>query len=190
MINKWQRFRIHAIATREPHCYFTEREVENYDVIVCFNSAKDNEDVTTEYLRCYLGVDPDSYDSKLRGLTTDRNICAEALTTYFLRDITRKCIDVKCMYDNYVKDLPVRQPDIMTDKYAIWYELIDRKFENSEYSIAALLRDTIRQHGKISCDEAREIIRSKFGNNASLTTAVLEAFAEMGGKFTKKYLRL
>ncbi|MFN3481198.1 MAG: hypothetical protein ACK415_12555, partial [Thermodesulfovibrionales bacterium] len=82
-----------------------------------------------------------------------------------------------------------RQPDIMTDKYAIWCELIDHGFENTEYSIAALLRDTIRQYGKISCDEAREIIKSKFGN-ASLTAAVLEAFAEMGGKFTKKYLRL
>lgn len=190
MINKWQRFRVHVVATREPHHAYTEREVETYDVVVCFNSAKDHEEVTKEYLRYYLRVNPDSYDSKLRGLSTDSNICAEALATYFLRDICRKHIEAECKLDIYVKNLPERVPDAMTDTYAIWYELIDRKFENTEYSIAALLRDTIRQHGKISCDEAREIIRSKFGNNASLSNAVLEAFAEMGGKFTKKYLRL
>ena len=190
MITKWQRFRIHAIATKEPHRASTEREGENYDVIICFNSAKDNEEVTKEYLRYYLRVNPDLYDAEWRGLSTDKNICAEALATYFLRDITRKCIKAKCMYDSYVKDLPAREPDIMTGKYAIWYDLIERKFEITEYSIAAVLRDAIRQYGKISCDEAREVIRSKFGNNALLTTAVLEAFAEMGGKFTKKYLRL
>ena len=190
MIKKWQRFRVHAIATSEPNRASTEREVENYDVVVCFNSAKDHESVTKEYLKYYLRVDPDSHDSKLRGLSTKDNICAEALATYFLRDITRKCIDAECMYDSYVKDLPLKEPTVMTDTYAIWYDLIDRRFEHTEYSIAELLLDTIRQYGKISCNEAREIIKSKFGENASLTNDVLDAFSEMGGKFTKKYLRL
>lgn len=189
MINKWQRFNVHVVATREPNRASTEREVETYDVVVCFDSAKDHEEVTKEYLKYYLRIEPDSYDSKLRSLSTNTNICAEALATYFLRDITRKCIDAKCMYDSYVKDLPSREPDITTDKYAIWHDLIDRRSEQTEYSIAELLWDTIGQHGKISCGEARELIRSKFSNNASLTNGVLDAFSEMGGKFTKKYLR-
>lgn len=168
----------------------TEREVENYDVIVCFNSAKDHETVTKEYLRWYLRIDPDSYDAEWRGLATNSNICAQALATYFLRDITHKCIDTECMYDSYVKDLPLKEPDVMTGTYAIWYDLIDRKLENTEYSIAVLLRDAIRQRGKISYDEARYIIKSKFGNDVSLTNDILKAFAEMGEKFTKKYLRL
>jgi|GEM_PF-3366497 len=189
LINKWQRFHVHAIATNEPHHASPEREVETYNVIVCFNSVKDHEDTTKEYLKYYLRVAPDSYASRLRGLSADNRICAEALAAYFLRERCHKNIDAECELEIYVKNLPDRVPDVVTDKYAIWYDLIDRRFEHTEYSIAEFLWDTIGQRGKISCYEAREIIKSKFGNNSSLTDAVLDAFSEMGGKFTKKYLR-
>lgn len=99
-------------------------------------------------------------------------------------------MEADCEPGNIIVKLPTTEPDKRTENMAIWVNTVESSVEETEFKVAIYLRDIIRSSGKISVESARKLIRSEFGELQGLDSDVMHAFAKLGGKSTKKYLRL
>jgi hypothetical protein len=136
-------------------------------------------------------VDTKNKDPHIFSLFSDPHFCAEAIAIYYFREEEHKpYLKARCEHEKIVTSLPTFPPHKRTENMAIWVNGSNSETEKTEYSIAIYLCDFIRNSGKISLEHANSIIHHNFGEIKSLDSKVLSAFAKIGGKYTKKYLRL
>lgn len=112
--------RVESLARPIPSTHKRDKGTDRYVHIVAFNDAKDHEQIIRDYLQFYCHVDPDSRDSKVRGLTTDHHMCAHAILTYYLRSEINRRIEIERAPPVY-DDIPTGEPILRTDTSAIWF---------------------------------------------------------------------
>jgi hypothetical protein len=114
-------YRVESLAKPVPSIYRPDKSVDRYVHIVAFNDPKDHEEKTRDYLRYYCRVDPDSDDSRLRGLSRDHFLCANAILTYYLRSAINRRIEVDTPSQPVSEsELPNTEPVFQTETSAIW----------------------------------------------------------------------
>ena len=114
-------YRVESLASKVPSSYRPDKSVDRYVHIVAFNDPKDHEEAVREYLQFYCRVDPDSEDSRQRGLVREHFLCASAILTYYLRSEVNRRIEVKQAPQLvYEPELPEVGPVYRTDASAIW----------------------------------------------------------------------
>jgi len=166
------------------------RRVEKFNCIVAFLSTKPHQETIKNYLSWYHGINTDSKSIDTFRFLTDSFSCAEALAIFYFREKYKPFLEAEIDPNKYVFEPPSKEPDFKNEHMAIWVNPEETECIDTEHSVAILLRDVIRSSGKISVETARRLIYDKFGTKYRLDSEVLAAFSNIGGKYTKKYLRL
>jgi hypothetical protein len=117
-------YRVESLASQVPSDYRPSEGVDRYVHIVAFNDPKNHEETTRDYLSVYCRVDPDSDDSRQRGLVGEHFLCASAILTYYLRSAINRRIEIRSS-SQPVYEVPDTEPVYLTDTSAIW--LISRE---------------------------------------------------------------
>lgn len=123
-------YRVESLARAVPSTYKADKGTDRYVHVVAFNDPKVHEATIREYLQTYCRVDPDSADSRMRGLVSDHFMCADAILTYYLRSAINKRIEVERTQHADESDIPTDNPVLKTEASAIW--LISKEEENTK----------------------------------------------------------
>jgi hypothetical protein len=121
-------FRIESLARPVPSTYKPDKGVDRYVHLVAFNDPKDHEETIRNYLQTYCRVDPDSDDSRLRGLKSDHFMCANAILTYYLRSAINRIIEVGTTQHADDSDIPTDEPVLKTAGSVIWFVSKEENF--------------------------------------------------------------
>lgn len=114
-------YRVESLAKPVPSSYRTTEGADRYVHIVAFNDPKDHEEMIRDYLRYYCRVDPDSDDSRWRGLVRDHFLCANAILTYYLRSAVNRRVEVdKPSEPVDESEIPNAEPVFQAKASAIW----------------------------------------------------------------------
>ena len=114
-------YRVVSLASKVPSTYRPDKGVDRYVHIVAFNDTKDHEQAIRDYLQVYCRVDPDSDDSKRRGLLREHFLCASAILTYYLRSAINRRIEIEEASEPvYEPELPESDPVYRTNTNAVW----------------------------------------------------------------------
>ena len=188
---QWLAFEVIVTSSSIPSRMSGDRTIETFDCVVSFPSTEPHRETIDNYLKYYLEVNTDSKDPHIYSLFSDPYFCAEAVALYYFREEKYKpYLKAKCEHGKIVINIPTEPPLKKTGDMAIWVNESKSETEKTEYSIAIYLRDFIKDNGKISVEHANSIIWHNFGELNHLDNNVLHAFSKIGGKYTKKYLRL
>lgn len=166
------------------------RTIEKFNCIVAFPSTEPHKETIKNYATWYHQIDMQSKDYHVFRLLSDVHWCAEALAIFYFREKNKPYLEADTDPYKYVLGPPQTDPVYESDDMAIWVEADETERVETERSVAIHLRDVIRSGGKISVETANMLIREKFGPKFRLDNEVLYAFSKIGGKYTKKYLRL
>ena len=189
-LNEWVSYRVNVTSKGITSSLDGERKVEHFMCIVSFPSTDQHRETIDNYLKWYLEIDTDTDDMHINSLFFDSTWCARAIAVFYFREKNKPHLEADCEPGNIIVKLPTTEPDKRTENMAIWVNTVESSVEETEFKVAIYLRDIIRGSGKISVESARELIRSEFGELQGLDSDVMHAFAKLGGKSTKKYLRL
>lgn len=114
-------YRVESLASEVSSSRRPAAGVDWYVHVVAFNDTRDHEEMVREYLSVYCRVDPDSEDSRQRGLMREHFLCAGAILTYYLRSAVNRRVEVKhSSQPVYEPDLPQTAPVYLSDVSAIW----------------------------------------------------------------------
>ncbi|GFO61970.1 hypothetical protein GMST_42950 [Geomonas silvestris] len=167
------------------------RKIEKFNCIVAFPSTKHHTETIRNYLNWYHSINTDTNDYHVLSLLSDTSWCAEALAVFYFREQENKPY-LEAATDPYkvvLGPMP-NSPKLANEIMAIWVNAEETVRLQTERSVAIYLRDTIRQGNKISVETASRLINEHFGSQYRLDSNVLHEFSRLGGKYTKKYLRL
>lgn len=157
---------------------------KEYNCFVSYSSVKANNSIVSSYLKYYCSCDPE--DSNSFQFFNDHN-CGRALITYYFRDLFQ-LFEVKDLNFVSERNLPNRPPDKKDKNHKIWVAEINSKDLDTAKSAAKCLFD-LCSNQKLSTDIAQRIVQENFPKNTFSWQAILSEFSQMGGAYTKKYLR-
>ena len=166
------------------------RAIEKFNCIVAFPSTEPHKETIKNYAAWYHQIDTESKDYQVFRLLSDVSWCAEALAIFYFREKHKPYLEADADPYKVVLGPPPTDPVYKSEEVAIWVEADETVQVETERSVAIYLRDLIRSGGKISVETASMLIREKFGSKYRLDNEVLYAFSKIGGKYTKRYLRL
>jgi len=179
----------HAIikgSTEDPPGLLGDSIKRDYNCYVCYSSVKENESLIKKYFLYYCGINFDELGWTQRPPLDDKN-CLLAIITYFFRDK-----GLKFIYESYEYCCEDRFPDRKPEKeekgYKVWADVLNTKKFSTPKSVARMLYETV-MHGKISVENAKNLISYKYPDNSFSWDEIMREFRKYGGAHTKKYLR-
>jgi len=159
---------------------------KDYLCYLSYSSIQDNLPLLKNYFRNYCSIDYDRLEWNRRPPIDDYN-CVRAIMTYYFRE---QSLHFKCKTYGYsrLEDFPLRGPDKETEHYKVWVDTVGNKEITTPKSAAWMLYETVG-YGKISIDDARQLVRERFPEHFYSWDQIMQEFIGYGGAYTKKYLR-
>jgi hypothetical protein len=156
----------------------------DYEIVVAFEKTEDNQKVLHDYVRWYLEVDLEKEPSMRHQVFTPKN-CACALVTYYFRDQHLRFHEKSVVWE---PKPPEMEPTVSGVDYRLW---VVKRIDSEVFTAANAGWDLFERcgHGKISVEDARELVRQKYLAHNFPWHEVLAAFSKQGGRYTDKYLR-
>jgi len=158
----------------------------DYTCYVCYSSIKGNEKLIKEYFLYYCGFDFDKLELIGRPPLDDYN-CLRAIITYYFSDRALKFkydSHEYCLHDQF----PDRKPEKESDEYKVWVDVLKTEEITTPKSAAYMLYRVV-ENGKISVENARNLVRDKYPEHLHAWGEIISEFGRHGGAYTKKYLR-
>ena len=189
-MENWYFLYVEVTSKNFPSGIDGSRTIEKFNCIVAFPSAEPHRETIKNYLNCHFEINTEGNDIQALSLLSDISWCANALAIFYFREKYKPYLEANFDALKFIYDQPSTCPDYKNENMAIWVNADEPLKVDSEKSVAIYLRDVIRSGGKISVESAKRLIKEKFGSKYRLDEDVLYEFSKVGGKYTKKYLRL